>query len=117
MRNLRLFFISFHFQAVLSAIIIASLRSMFSQLLTLPSLFARSTADGAVFTLTLAATVLLDVDLGLILGVLANLALLLREAIFPRVEVVKETAFKDLVLAGELFHDVSNEREGERLLV
>ena len=59
--------------AVLSAIIVHALKGMFKQFSDLPPLWHRSKMDLVVWVVTFAATVVLGVDLGLVVGVAVNL--------------------------------------------
>lgn len=60
-------------QAVLSAIIVHALKGMFKQFSDLPPLWRHSKMDLTVWTVTFAATVVLGVDVGLVVGVAVNL--------------------------------------------
>ncbi|XP_076460870.1 prestin-like [Babylonia areolata] len=59
----------------LSAIIVVSLRSLFLKLLTIPDIWRRSKMDCIMFVTTIAAVVILDVDIGLLLGVVVSIFL------------------------------------------
>ena len=80
---------------------------MFLQFFDLPKLASKSTLDACVWVTTFLATVILDVDLGLAVGVLANLLIILYWGLFPHVERVNETDFVDLRLEENWYHDVS----------
>lgn len=62
---------------ILAAIIILSLRSMFLKLLTIPDLWRKSRMDAAVWLATCISVVILDVEVGLLLGVVVSLVLVL----------------------------------------
>jgi len=59
--------------AVLSAIIVQALKGMFKQFADLPGLVGKSKLDTFIWVCTFAATVLLGVDKGLLVGVFLNL--------------------------------------------
>lgn len=79
---------------------------MFKQFLDLPPLLTTSRTDFSVWTLTFVATVVLNVDMGLMVGVGLNLVLLLYWALDPQVVNIVETDFKDLQVNSSCFHDV-----------
>lgn len=80
---------------------------MFLQFRDLPKLASKSILDTCVWIVTFLATVILDVDFGLIVGVLVNVLIILYWGIFPNVDIVHETDFIDLQLDGKMYHDVS----------
>ena len=73
----------------------------------LPKLASKSILDACVWMATFLATVILDVDFGLAVGVSINVAIILYWGLFPQVDIVKETDFVDIRLNEKLYHDVS----------
>ena len=63
-------------KAILAAIIVVALKSMLLQVYDLPRFYRRDRLDGALWTFVFLATVLMDIDLGLYAGIVANLILL-----------------------------------------
>ncbi|BFZ10678.1 hypothetical protein BsWGS_13717 [Bradybaena similaris] len=59
--------------SILAAIIIVSLKGLFQQFGEVPKLWKVSSVDCTVWLVTFTATVLLDVDLGLLIGLIYNL--------------------------------------------
>jgi MFS superfamily sulfate permease-like transporter len=55
---------------------------------------------------TFTATVVLDVQYGLVVGVAVNFVMLLYWALYPKVILLAETDFQDLNVNPEFFHDV-----------
>ena len=67
---------NFFFQAVLSAIILVALKSMLMQFHDLPKYWSISKLDGALWVFVFSATIVLNVDSGLLLGIGFALCLL-----------------------------------------
>ena len=80
---------------------------MFLQFLDLPKLASKSILDTFVWIATFLATIILDVDYGLIVGVLINVFIILYWGISPNLNTIHETDFTDLHLDGKMYHDVS----------
>ncbi|XP_065323261.1 prestin-like isoform X2 [Gordionus sp. m RMFG-2023] len=74
--------------SVLSAIIIVALRGMFYQLKDIRFLYKRNKIDLSIFLVTLLATVFLDVDVGLALGVIYALLTLVVRTQKPKIIVL-----------------------------
>jgi high affinity sulfate transporter 1 len=70
-----------------SAIIIVSLQSLMLKLLTIREQWRKSKVDCTVFTLTVLATVVLDADLGLLVGVVISIFLILFQSMRCSVDV------------------------------
>ncbi|XP_076460875.1 prestin-like [Babylonia areolata] len=62
-------------KVALSAIIIVSLRSLMLKLLTIPDVWRKSKMDCIMFVTTVAAVVILDADIGLLVGVVVSIFL------------------------------------------
>ena len=75
---------------VLAAIILASLIGMIKKVADIHKFWSRSTDDGLLWAVTFLATVFLDVDLGLIAGVVMNLGIILVKANIPTVVVLQQ---------------------------
>ncbi|KAK7109061.1 sulfate transporter-like [Littorina saxatilis] len=76
----------------LSAIIIVSLRSLMLKLLTIPEMWRKSKVDCMVFVITVAASVILDADLGLLVGVGVSVLLILFQAMRSSVDMTTHIA-------------------------
>jgi MFS superfamily sulfate permease-like transporter len=63
-------------KAILASIIIVALKSMLLQVYDLPKFYKRDLVDGALWVFVFLATILLDIDYGLYVGIAANLLLL-----------------------------------------
>lgn len=63
-------------KCVLAGIIIVALKSMFLQVLDLPKFYRQSVLEAAVWVVTFLGVVLIDIDVGLLAGVLVSLAVL-----------------------------------------
>lgn len=75
---------------VLAAIIIASLTGMFKKLSDMSLYWTRSPSEGLLWTITFLSTVFLDVDIGLMVGIVVSLILTLSSGSMPQVAVLKD---------------------------
>ena len=64
-------------QAVLASVIVVALKSMLFQYEDMPKFWKRSKLDGLLWIASFLATVILDIDSGLVLGIALNLLLLI----------------------------------------
>ncbi|KAK7482058.1 hypothetical protein BaRGS_00026750 [Batillaria attramentaria] len=64
-------------KCVLAAIVIVNLRSVMLKFLTVPDLWRKSRTDTLIWIITCAATIILDADIGLLVGIVASLLLVL----------------------------------------
>ena len=69
--------VSLYFQAVLGSIIVVALKSMLFQYEDMPKFWKRSRLDGLLWIGSFLATVILDIDTGLVVGIALNLLLLI----------------------------------------
>lgn len=74
---------------VLASIILSSLSGMFKKLLEVSKYWNRSRWDGLLWIVTFISTVLIDVDLGLITGLLVSIAIVLFRSVLPTVSVLE----------------------------
>ena len=78
-----------HFQplpiCVLAAIIVSSLTGMFKKLTDLTKYWERGSGDGLLWLFTFLTTVFVDVDLGLVVGIVLSLLLTLARGFSPSV--------------------------------
>ncbi len=91
---------------MLASIIIVSLKGMFRQFSHLPKYFRQSHSDALVWAVTFVATVVFDVDVGLVAGVAVNVCILISIILRPVVEIVEQTDYADVSLSPESYHDV-----------
>merc|ERR1712025_669674 len=75
---------------VLAAIILASLTGMIKKVADIHKFWSRSIQDGLIWVVTFLSTVFLDVDLGLIVGVVMSLGITLTKANIPTVMVLEK---------------------------
>jgi len=85
-------------EAVLGSIILVALKGMFMQAGDMVRMWAVSKADAMLWIVTFAAVVLIDVDLGLLVGVLACVALLVARGQRPSVVVLGRVHSTDVFL-------------------
>ena len=93
-------------QAVLSSIILVSLFGIFLQFRDLIRYSKRSFSEAFVWTATFLVTVFVDVDLGLIVGLVVSLLFLISWGYFPKIELIGRTDFADLYLQADGFQQV-----------
>jgi MFS superfamily sulfate permease-like transporter len=96
------------FQAVLAAIIVVSLQQIFEGVTELPRFARESAVDGLVWMVTFLATVVIDVDYGLLVGTACNVMAVLAWGVVPRVSVLAETHFGDVVVDNNEYINVSS---------
>ena len=75
-------------KAVLGSIIVVALKSMLLQVYDLPQFYKRDKLDGALWLFVFLSTVLLSIDLGLYIGIGANLILLIYRSYATTLEEV-----------------------------
>ncbi|XP_070207421.1 prestin-like [Littorina saxatilis] len=75
-------------QSVLASILVVNMRSMFLKLLTIPELWRKSRVDAIIWVSTCAATVVLDTDLGLFVGMFVCVVSVLVRSRFSPVDVL-----------------------------
>ena len=83
-------------KCALSAIIIVSLRSLILKLLTVPDLWRKSKVDCLIFVITVGAVVILDADLGLLVGIAISIFLVLFQSMKSSVDVTAHIAVGEL---------------------
>ena len=88
------------FQAILSAIIVVALKGMFMQVYDLPKFASRSKLDGLLWIACFLATIIMDIDTGLVIGIALSLLLLLYRSIAVGVDELG--AIEDTGLFGPL---------------
>jgi len=74
---------------VLAAIILSSVTGIIKKVSDVHTFWTRSTIDGLVWVITFLSTIFLDVDLGLIIGVVFNLGIVIVRANVPTVVVME----------------------------
>ena len=83
-------------KCALSAIIIVSLRSLMLKLLTIPDLWRKSKVDCVIFVITVSAVVILDADIGLLVGIMTSIFLVLFQSMKSSVDVTAHIAVGEL---------------------
>ncbi|XP_056001292.1 sulfate transporter-like isoform X2 [Ostrea edulis] len=96
-------------KCVLAAIIIVALKGMFRQFLELPKLWKLSKIDFIIWILSFLATVILDVDLGLLLGVVVAIFTIVYRVQRPYVCVLGQMPGTDI------YRDVSVYKEATEI--
>jgi hypothetical protein len=102
-------------QAVLAAIIVQALKGMFKQFSDLPVLYSKSWSDLCVWISSFIITVVMDVDIGLVTGVVINVIMLLYWSLKPKVVLLGETDAKDLNVDKKYFLDACPNVHGPKL--
>lgn len=83
-------------KCVLAAIIIVNLRSMLLKLATIPALWRKSRVDALVWIITCTATVFLETDIGLLVGIVTCILFVLMRSQVATVDVMSEVCAGDL---------------------
>ena len=79
----------------LAAIIIVNLRSMFLKIATVPDLWRKSPVDASVWIITCVATVVLETDLGLLVGIVVSILFVLVRSQVDTVDVLSDVCVGD----------------------
>lgn len=93
-------------QCVLSSIVVVSFKSLFLQVKDLPKLWSSSRLDAAVWLVTFVVCVVVDLDYGLLAGVLTSAIVLLLRAQSPPALHLGHVPFTDLYLDLARYHKV-----------
>ena len=91
---------------MLASIILVSLIGIFRQYQDFLRYARRSFSEAFVWMATFVATILLDVDLGLLVGLVVSLMFLVAWGYFPKIEVIATTDFDDVFLQAGKFEKV-----------
>ncbi|XP_064092981.1 LOW QUALITY PROTEIN: prestin-like [Macrobrachium nipponense] len=91
---------------VLSSIIVVSLKGLFLQMKELKTLWALSRSDAFIWLATFSGSVILDIDYGLLVGVLASLLVLLLKSQRPHTACLGQIPNTDLYLDVSLYPQV-----------
>jgi len=89
---------------VLASIILASLTGMFRKLGEVEKYWSRSKYDGVLWIVTFLSTVLVDVDLGLIIGFIFSVIIVVIRSIIPSITILQRNAGSNNWLDTELFN-------------
>jgi len=81
--------------SVLASIIVASLYSIFLKVGEVGKYWTLNVYEGCIWLLTFCSTVFIDIDYGLIIGVISTLALTAVQGLTPRVRVLEQTVEED----------------------
>ncbi|KAL8597081.1 hypothetical protein ACOMHN_057570 [Nucella lapillus] len=94
-------------RCVLAAIVFINMRSLFLKLLTMPSLWRKSRVDCIVWVSTCLATVVLDTDLGLLVGMAVCMSGVLVRSMISPVRTLGQVTVEKLHLwrSVEKYHD------------
>lgn len=82
-------------KCVLAAIVLVNLRSVMLKFLTVPDLWRKSRVDALVWIVTCAAVVILDADIGLLVGVVASLLFVLIRTQITTVNVLGQLSVNE----------------------
>lgn len=83
-------------RCVLSSIVVVALKDILLQVLDLPKIWKNSKSDGAVWIITYVTVIVLDIDLGLLVGVLTSLLFVFVKGVLNDVYVLGRMSDTDL---------------------
>lgn len=93
-------------QCVLSCIILVALKGLFMQVHDLPKLWASSRPDAAIWLVSCLVSIVVDLDYGLLAGVVTSLLVLLLRAQRPPTASLGHVPSTDLYLDLDRYHKV-----------
>ncbi|KAG8577248.1 hypothetical protein GDO81_010114 [Engystomops pustulosus] len=102
-------------KSVLAAIVISNLKGMFWQVVDVPRLWRQSKWDTAIWLFTCFASLLLDIDLGLLVGILFGLLTVLLRVQYPKYSSLGNVPGTDIYKDIKKYKYV-NEPEGIKII-
>ena len=96
-------------QCVLAAIITVALRGMFAQLSDVAGMWAESRPDALVWVVTFVSVVVLDIDYGLLVGIVASLLLLIQRNQTFHIALLGRVKHTDIFLDKSRYSTVSTQ--------
>lgn len=100
-------FICFGLQCVLSSIIVVALKGMFLQVNDLKRVWKISRVDATIWICTFLGVVVIDIDYGLLIGIVVSLLVLLGRSQKPKTARLGHIPNTDLYLDVSKYHAVS----------
>ncbi|XP_054280793.1 solute carrier family 26 member 9-like isoform X4 [Macrosteles quadrilineatus] len=91
---------------VLAGIILFALKGMLKQVKDFPPAWRRSRRDGAIWLITFFAVILIDVDVGLVLGIIVSLVVIIMMSQSPYVNKLGKLPNTDLFLESDRYNKV-----------
>ncbi|KAI2810169.1 hypothetical protein BLOT_001327 [Blomia tropicalis] len=95
-------------KCALSCIILVALKSMFMQIKDLPTFWRISKLDGTVWFVTFSSVIILDIDLGLIIGISISIFSLLIRLAIPRMNWLGQFATTEIYAEIDAYRDLSS---------
>lgn len=94
-------------RCVLSSIVVVALKDILLQPLGLPEIWRNSKSDGAVWMITYATVIVLDIDTGLLVGVVSSLLFVFVKGVLNDVHVLGRMPDTDLYVRLDAYGDVA----------
>jgi len=90
-------------RCVLSSIIVVALKGLLMQVLNFPEIWRKSKTDGTVWMVTYVTVIMLDIDSGLLIGVVVSLLIVFIKGILNEVHVLGRLPDTDLYVRLDLY--------------
>jgi len=94
-------------RCVLSSIIVVALKGLLLQVLDFPEIWRKSKTDGAVWIVTYSTVIVLDIDTGLLVGVVVSLLFVFVKGVLNEVHVLGRLPDTDLYVRLDLYADAA----------
>jgi solute carrier family 26 protein len=92
-------------RCVLSSIIVVALKGLLMQVLNFPEIWRKSKTDGIVWIVTYLTVIMLDIDSGLLIGVVVSLLFVFVKGVLNEVHVLGRLPDTDLYVRLDLYGD------------
>ncbi|XP_025206112.1 prestin-like [Melanaphis sacchari] len=92
-------------RCVLSSIIVVALKGLLMQALNFPEIWRKSKTDGVVWIVTYVTVIMLDIDSGLLIGVVVSLLFVFVKGVLNEVQVLGRLPDTDLYVRLDLYGD------------
>jgi len=92
-------------RCVLSSIIVVALKGILLQVLDFPKIWRKSKTDGTVWIVTYSTAIVLDIDMGLLIGVTVSLLIVFVKGVLHEVHVLGRLPDTDLYVRLDLYSD------------
>ncbi|XP_026806936.1 solute carrier family 26 member 10-like isoform X1 [Rhopalosiphum maidis] len=92
-------------RCVLSSIIVVALKGLLMQVLNFPEIWRKSKTDGTVWIVTYLTVIMLDIDSGLLIGVVVSLLFVFVKGVLNEVHVLGRLPDTDLYVRLDLYGD------------
>ncbi|XP_027196471.2 solute carrier family 26 member 10-like [Dermatophagoides pteronyssinus] len=90
----------------LSCIVLVALKSMFLQISDVKIFWLISRLDGAAWIITFLSVIILDIDYGLIIGIISSILVILIKLTFPRISILGHLVSTEIYLEKDSYNNL-----------